>query len=87
MFFGDPSGKQRHIESQESAYAKLRRVGIYVQVNTKENDWIARRDATKRLLPFLAAENARGYADGGLVGDADRVYAQRANAVPAGASA
>lgn len=51
--FGDPSGKQRHVESGESPYYKLSMQGIYVQVNEKENDWLPRRDATKRLLPRL----------------------------------
>lgn len=53
IYFGDPSGKQRHIESKESAYQRLQRRGIYVQSNSKDNDWITRRDATKSLLPKL----------------------------------
>lgn len=57
IFFGDPSGNQRHVESGISPYAILRNHGIDVQVNDKENDWISRRDATKRQLPFIRAND------------------------------
>lgn len=50
VFFGDPSGKSAHIESGVSPYAILREHGVDVQVNDKENDWVSRRDATKRLF-------------------------------------
>lgn len=51
IFFGDPSGKQRHIESRVSAYEVLRdKFGIYVETNDKENEWIPRRDSAKRVL-------------------------------------
>lgn len=52
-FFGDPSGNQRHVEdpSKQSAYARLKKAGIYVQVNTADNDFSSRRDAAKRFLP------------------------------------
>jgi hypothetical protein len=58
--FGDPSGKQRHIESAESAYAKLITKGIYVQSNDRENEWIPRRDAVKRLLPRVQVHDTPG---------------------------
>lgn len=60
VFYGDPSGKQRHVESKESAYGKLQTIGIYVMVNEKENEWIARRDATKRFLPRLRVNDTPG---------------------------
>lgn len=60
VYFGDPSGKQRHIESKESAYTKLRGVGVIVMSNDKENDFKSRRDATKRLLPKTQANNTPG---------------------------
>lgn len=66
IFFGDPSGKQRHIESGVSAYAILEEHGIDVQVNEKENDWVARRDATKRLFSHLMVNDTdytRWWAD------------------------
>lgn len=50
MFFGDPSGEQRHIESKISAYAKLRKKGIYVQSNKADNDFKTRRTQAKLLL-------------------------------------
>ena len=53
VFFGDPSGKARHIESGISAYTILALHGIDVQVNDLENDWVSRRDALKRILPKL----------------------------------
>lgn len=53
IFFGDPSGKQRHVESGVSPYSILKDHGIYVQVNEEENDWVSRRDATKRQLSRL----------------------------------
>lgn len=54
VFFGDPSGKQRHVESGISPYSILHDHGIKVHVNEQENDWVARRDATKKLLTRLA---------------------------------
>ena len=53
IFFGDPSGKQRHVESGVSPYSILSEHGIDVQVNEQENEWVARRDAAKRMLPRL----------------------------------
>lgn len=53
IYFGDPSGKQRHVESGVSPYSILSDHGIDVQVNEAENDWVARRDAAKRQLPKL----------------------------------
>lgn len=52
FFFGDPSGKQRHVEdpSKLSAYARLKKHGIIVQSNTADNDFSSRRDAAKLLL-------------------------------------
>jgi len=51
IFFGDPSGKSRHVESAVSPYEILRaKYGIVVQTNDTENNWTARRDATKRVL-------------------------------------
>lgn len=60
IFFGDPSGEQRHIESKVSAYTKLRKKGIYVQSNTVDNDFKTRRDATKLLLPKLILNDTPG---------------------------
>lgn len=57
IFFGDPSGKQRHVESGVSAYSILYDHGIEVQVNEAENDWVARRDAAKRMLPKLVVND------------------------------
>ena len=51
--FGDPSGKQRHIESGTSAYNTLRDAGITVQTNDKANDWPTRRDETRKVLMHL----------------------------------
>jgi len=59
-YFGDPSGKQRHIESGESPYFKLRQVGVYVQSNEKDNEWLPRRDATKGLLSKLQVNETPG---------------------------
>lgn len=54
IFFGDPSGKSRHIESDVSPYEILqRKYGIIVQTNDAENNWIPRRDAAKRVLSRL----------------------------------
>jgi len=51
IFFGDPSGKQRHVESNVSPYEILRKqFNIIVQTNDIENDWSSRKEATKRLL-------------------------------------
>lgn len=51
IFFGDPSGKQRHVESRVSPYEILwKDYGIVVQTNDIENNWPTRRDATKRIL-------------------------------------
>ena len=57
IYFGDPSGKQRHVESGISAYSILYEHGIDVQVNEAENDWVARRDAAKRMLPKLVVND------------------------------
>jgi hypothetical protein len=57
VYFGDPSGKSRHVESGVSPYEILQQHGIDVQVNEAENDWVARRDATKRLLPKLVVND------------------------------
>jgi hypothetical protein len=59
-WFGDPSGNQRHIESGISAYKRLEEQKIYVQVNTKQNDWIPRRDETKKLLVKLRVNETDG---------------------------
>lgn len=60
VFFGDPSGKQRHIESGVSPYSILEEHGIDVQVNDMENDWIHRRDATRRLFTHLTVNDTEG---------------------------
>ncbi len=62
MFFGDPSGEQRHVEDpkSESAYKKLRKKGIYVQSNPASNDFKTRRNATKVLLPKLLLNDDPG---------------------------
>lgn len=53
IFFGDPSGNARHVESGVSAYSILYEHSIEVQVNDAENEWVPRRDAAKRMLPKL----------------------------------
>jgi hypothetical protein len=53
ILYGDPSGNQRHVESRISPYTIMRNNGLPVQVNTEENDWIARRDASKSFLRRL----------------------------------
>lgn len=51
IFYGDPSGRQVHVESKRSAYDVLKEdYHIVVQSNTKDNDYQSRRDETKRLL-------------------------------------
>jgi hypothetical protein len=58
--FGDPSGNQRHVESGKSPYKILQTHGINVQVNTEMNDWVSRRDETKRLLMHLRVNDTDG---------------------------
>lgn len=54
IFYGDPSGKSKHVESNVSPYEILRQnYGIVVQTNDLENDWPSRRDAAKRILNNL----------------------------------
>jgi hypothetical protein len=54
VFYGDPSGKSSHIESDVSPYEILRdKYQIIVQTNDKENEWKPRRDAAKRILRRL----------------------------------
>lgn len=60
VYFGDPSGKQRHIESGVSPYSILEAHGIDVQVNDLENDWVHRRDATRRLFTHLTVNDTDG---------------------------
>lgn len=61
VFYGDPSGKQRHIESERSAYTVLKDdYNIVVQSNDKLNDFPSRRDETKRLLMRLRANDTPG---------------------------
>ena len=57
IFFGDPSGNQRHVESGVSAYNILYEHGIDVQTNDAENNWVPRRDAAKRMLPKLVVND------------------------------
>ena len=57
VHFGDPSGKQRHIESGVSPYSVLEMHGVDVQVNDMENEWIPRRDATRRLMTHLTVND------------------------------
>lgn len=57
IYFGDPSGNQRHVESGVSPYTILYEHGIEVQVNDQENGWVARRDAAKRMLPKLVVND------------------------------
>jgi hypothetical protein len=56
-FFGDPSGNSRHVESGVSPYSILYDHGIEVQVNDAENNWVARRDSAKRMLPKLVVND------------------------------
>lgn len=61
IFYGDPSGRQRHIESERSPYRILQDdYGIYVQSNTQENDYLTRRDETKRLLMATRVNDTEG---------------------------
>lgn len=57
IFFGDPSGNARHVESGVSAYSILYEHGIDVQTNEAENAWVPRRDAAKRMLPKLVVND------------------------------
>lgn len=57
IFFGDPSGNSRHVESGVSPYSILYEHGIDVQVNDAENGWVARRDSAKRMLPKLVVND------------------------------
>lgn len=59
-YFGDPSGNSRHVESGVSPYSILYDHGIEVQVNDMENDWVTRRDATKRFLNKLVVNDTPG---------------------------
>lgn len=54
IFYGDPSGMSKHIESAVSPYTILGRHNIKVEVNNLENEWIPRRDSVKKLIPHLA---------------------------------
>ncbi len=61
IFFGDPSGKQRHVESNISPYQILKdNFNIYVQTNDMENDWPTRKNATKRLLSHFRINDTPG---------------------------
>lgn len=61
IFYGDPSGRSRHIESERSPYDVLEQdYGIVVQSNTKDNDFLTRRDETKRLLMRLRINDTPG---------------------------
>jgi hypothetical protein len=58
IFYGDPSGNSKHVESGISPYTILyKKQGIRVQVNEIENDWVSRRDATKKLITHLAVND------------------------------
>lgn len=57
IWYGDPSGNSRHVESGISPYSILQRNGIRVQVNEIENDWVSRRDAVKRLMTHLVVND------------------------------
>jgi len=57
IYFGDPSGNQRHVESGVSPYSILYEHGIEVQTNEAENAWVPRRDAAKRMLPKLVVND------------------------------
>jgi hypothetical protein len=59
--YGDPSGRAKHVESARSPYEVLQQdFGIYVQSNTKDNDYISRRDETKRVLVRTRANDTPG---------------------------
>ncbi len=61
IFYGDPSGRQTHIESSYSAYQRLQdEYGIVVQSNTLANGFIDRRDATKRILMYFRINDTPG---------------------------
>lgn len=61
IFYGDPSGNQKHIESERSAYTVLKQdYGINVNSNTMLNDFQSRRDETKRLLMNIRANDTPG---------------------------
>lgn len=60
IFFGDPSGKQRHVESGVAPYTILEEHGIEVQINEQENNWTSRRDATKRLFTHMTVNDTQG---------------------------
>lgn len=52
--FGDPSGNQKHVESDHSAIEILKKHGIRVVTNTKLNGFAARRTKTKLLIPRIS---------------------------------
>lgn len=59
--YGDPSGRSRHIESERSPYLILQQdYNIAVQSNTENNDFITRRDETKRLLMRVRVNDTPG---------------------------
>lgn len=61
VFYGDPSGKAKHVESKRSPYEVLKQdYNIIVNVNDKMNDFISRRDETKRLLMHLRVNDTPG---------------------------
>jgi hypothetical protein len=53
IIYGDPSGNSRNVSNGISPYSIMRNNGLPVQVNTKENDWLPRRDAAKSILAKL----------------------------------
>lgn len=59
-FFGDPSGKSRHIESKESPYKRLESIGVYVQVNDADNDFKTRHTALTTLIPHIQCNDTPG---------------------------
>lgn len=61
IFYGDPSGRSRHIESERSPYQVLQQdYNIVVQSNTEDNDYLTRRDETRRLLMRVRVNDTPG---------------------------
>ena len=57
IYFGDPSGKSRNVQSGIAPYSTLYNHGIDVQINEMENTWIPRRDETRKLLGHLVVND------------------------------
>lgn len=54
IHIGDPAGKARNIVTGDKSAVKiLADAGVYMRLNDKASSFVTRREATKRLLPYL----------------------------------